>query len=133
MYNFKFQEVMGFLLGPELYEDRLGVCYPCLDVYENSEMLCIEVELPGIDPAEVEVEVLGQTLRISGMKNDPLGNREVRYIRMERGFGRFTRELQIPDRFDLNRVEARFIDGVLQVKIARTENKIEMVKRIEIE
>ena len=55
-----------------------------------------------------------------------------KYIRMERSFGRFSRELEIPERFNLEKIDAKFKDGVLTVMIARSEHKIEMVKRIEV-
>lgn len=132
MINLKFQEIVGFLLGTELGEDRLSVYFPTVDVYENTVELCIEMEIPGVNPDEVNVEIQGNTLRVSGMKKDPLLSKGVRYVRMERGFGRFSRELEIPDRFDLNKVEARFADGVLMIRIARSAQKVEMIKRIEV-
>ena len=133
MYNLKFQEVVGFLLGQESHEERLGICYPPLDVYECSSELCIEVEIPGVSQDEVSVEVVGRTLVISGMKRDTLANRGVRYIRMERGFGRFRRELDIPGIFDLEKVDARFSDGILIIRIARSDDKAKLIKRITIE
>lgn len=132
MINLKFQEIVGFLLGPEAGEDRLNIYYPALDVYENADELCIEMEIPGVNQDDVNVECLGSTIRISGMKKDSFVNKGVRYIRMERGFGRFSRDLEIPDRFDLNQVDANFKDGVLIIKIRRTAQKVEMVKRIEV-
>ena len=133
MINLNFQEIMGFLLGPEMGEERLGICYPSIDVYENSDDLFIEMEIPGVIQEDVNVEIIGNTLRISGMKKDPLSGGGVRYIRMERSFGRFSRDLEIPDRFNLEKIDAKFKDGVLTVKIARSEHKkVEMVKRIEV-
>lgn len=133
MFNLKFQEVMGFLLGPESNEERLGICYPPLDVYENPDELCIEVEIPGISLDEVGVEVIGRTLVIQGAKKDALLGTGVHYIRMERGFGKFRRELDVPDIFDLEKVDARFSDGVLTIRIARSANKAKLIKRITIE
>lgn len=133
MFNLKFQEMVGFLLGPENSEDRLGVCYPSLDVYENTDALCIELEIPGVNPDEVNVEVVGRTLVVAGMKRDLLVNKGVRFIRMERGFGKFRREMDIPEIFDLEKVDARFSDGVLIIRIARSENKAKLIKRITIE
>ncbi len=133
MFNLKFQEMVGFLLGPENSEDRLGVCYPSLDVYESTDALCIELEIPGVNPDEVNVEVVGRTLVIAGMKRDAPVSKGVRYIRMERGFGKFRRELDIPEIFDLEKVDARFSDGVLIIRIARSENKAKLIKRITIE
>ena len=133
MYNLKFQEVIGFLMGPEGASERLGVYYPALDVYENADELCIEIEIPGVNPSEVNVEIVGRSLIISGTKKDPLLNRGARYIRMERGFGKFSRELEIPERFNIEKVEAKFFEGVLKIRIARTDEKVEVIKRITIE
>lgn len=133
MYNLKFQELIGLLLGPDSAEERIGVCYPSLDVYENSQELCVEVEIPGVDPQDVNVEMIGRTLMITGMKKDPLANKGVRYIRLERSFGKFTRELDIPERFNLEKVEARFVDGVLKIRVARADDGVKKIKKIEIE
>jgi HSP20 family protein len=132
MINLKFQEIMGFLLGPEMGEERLGICYPSIDVYESSDDLVIEMEIPGVIQEDVNVEIIGNTLRISGMKKDPLSGGGVRYIRMERSFGGFSRELEIPERFNVENIDAKFKDGVLTVRIARSDHKVEMVKRIEV-
>jgi HSP20 family protein len=132
MINLNFQEIMGFLLGPEMGEERLGICYPSIDLYESSDDLFIEMEIPGVIQEDVNVEIIGNTLRISGMKKDPLAGGGLRYIRMERSFGGFNRELEIPERFDLEKIDAKFKDGVLTVRIARSEHKTEMVKRIEV-
>lgn len=132
MINLKFQEIVGFLLGPDVGEDRLSVYYPAVDVYENTGELCIEMEIPGVSQDDVNVEIIGTILRVSGMKKDPLLNKGVRYIRMERGFGKFGRDLEIPERFDLNKVDAKFKDGVLMIRIARSPQKVEMIKRIEV-
>ncbi|MGO9145438.1 MAG: Hsp20/alpha crystallin family protein [Desulfomonilia bacterium] len=128
----RFQEVIGLLLGPDANEERLGVYYPALDVYENSDGLCVEVEIPGVNPDDVNVEVIGRTLMITGMKKDVLANKGVRYVRMERGFGKFTRELDIPERFNLEKIEAKFIDGVLKIRVTRAEDGVKKIKRIEI-
>jgi HSP20 family protein len=132
MFNLKLQEVIGLLLGPDASEERLGVCYPALDVFENAEGLCIEVEIPGVNPDDVNVEVIGRTLIVTGMKKDVLSNKGVRYIRMERGFGKFSRELDVPERFNLEKIEAKFMDGVLKIRIAKAEDGIKKIKRIEI-
>jgi HSP20 family protein len=133
MYNLRIQELIGMLLGPEKSEERIGVCYPALDVYENAGELFVEVEISGVSPDDVNVEVMGRTLMITGMKKYPLANKDVRYFRIERSFGKFLRELDIPERFNLDDVEAKFMDGVLKIKIARADDGIKKVKRIEIE
>lgn len=133
MYNLRVHEIMSFLLGSDAASERVGVYYPLLDVYETGEALMIEIEVPGVEAEEVEVEIVGRTLRITGQKRDSLDCRSVRYIRMERGFGHFVRELEVPERFDLDTVEAKFSDGVLIVTISRAEARAEVVRHIAIE
>jgi len=108
------------------------VCYPPLDVYENAEGLCLEVEIPGVNPDDVNVEVIGRSLVVTGTKKDALANKGVRYVRMERSFGRFSRELDIPERFNLDRIEAKFVDGVLKIRVAKVEDGARKIKRIDI-
>jgi HSP20 family protein len=129
MFDLRFQQIMGFLLGVSK-EERIGAYYPSLDVFENKGRLCIEVEIPDVDPEDIEVTVLGRTLNISGKKTDPLESKGIKYLRMERSFGGFSRSLEIPDRFDLNKIDAKFRDGVLIVKIGRAESKPEIIKRV---
>lgn len=133
MYNLRVHELMGFLLGSDATGDRVGVYYPLLDVYESAEALIVEVEVPGVEAEEVAVEVIGRTLRITGQKHDGLDAKNVRYIRMERGFGHFVRELDVPERFDLEAVDARFTDGVLTITINRAPSRVEVVRHIAIE
>ncbi len=129
MFDLRFQQIVGFLLGVS-EEERIGAYYPSLDVFENKGMLCIEVEVPDVDPEDIEVTVLGRTFNISGKKKDPLESKGIKYLRMERSFGRFSRALEIPERFDLNKIDAKFRDGVLIVKIGRAELKPEIIKRV---
>lgn len=132
MFNLRFQEVIGLLLGPDANEERIGVCYPPLDVYESADGLCVEVEIPGVNPDDVNVEVIGRSLVVTGMKKDAQTSKGVRYIRMERGFGKFSRELDIPERFNLDKIEAKFSDGVLKIRVARVEEGVKKIKRIDI-
>ncbi len=130
MFDLKLQEIVSFLFGSDMGQESLSVHYPPVDVYENPETLCIEMEIPGMDPDEIDISILGRRLRISGIKKERLGNKGVRYLRMERSFGRFERELEIPERFDLENVDARFSDGVLIIKIPRVNSGTEIVKRV---
>ncbi|RLA99730.1 MAG: hypothetical protein DRG37_04095 [Deltaproteobacteria bacterium] len=130
MFDLKLQEIVSFLFGSDMGEVSLGIHYPPIDVYENPDTLCIEMEIPGMNPEEIDISILGKMLRISGVKKERLGNKGVRYLRMERSFGRFVRELEIPERFDLEKVDARSSDGVLIIKIPRVDSGTEIVRRV---
>ncbi len=123
---------MRFLLGFS-EEERIGAYYPALDVFENEGGLCIEIEIPGVDPDGVNITVLERALTISGKKDDSIENKGLKYLRMERNFGNFRRNLEIPERFDLDKINAKFKDGVLVIKIKRAEVTPDIIKQVNIE
>jgi HSP20 family protein len=92
-----------------------------LDVYEEDDKLVIKADVPGIKPEDVHVEVTGNVLNLSGeMKDEREEKREGYYIR-ERGYGSFARSLTLPSGLDTDKVEAAFENGVLSIRIPKTE------------
>ncbi|GBC87502.1 Spore protein SP21 [bacterium HR12] len=97
-----------------------GTWMPAMDVYETDDKLVATVELPGIDPEDVEVSVEDGTLTISGKREFSSEVREEDYHRIERRYGAFSRAITLPPTVDTNKVEARFDKGVLTVEVAKT-------------
>ncbi len=98
-----------------------GTWMPAMDVYETDDKLVAKVELPGIDPEDVEVAVEDGTLTISGKREFSSEVREEDYHRIERRYGAFSRAITLPPTVDTDKVEARFDKGVLTVEVAKTE------------
>jgi HSP20 family protein len=104
---------------------RSAPSYPALNVWSNEEGLLVTAEVPGVSPEEIEVNVIGETLTLSGMRKPeelPDGLKEgVRYHRQERGSGKFSRTLQLPFQVSVPQIEATFKHGVLNVRLPRAE------------
>ncbi len=98
-----------------------GTWMPAMDVYETDDKFVAKVELPGIDPEDVEVAVEDGTLTISGKREFSSEVREEDYHRIERRYGAFSRAITLPPTVDTDKVEARFDKGVLTVEVAKTE------------
>lgn len=98
-----------------------GTWMPAMDVYETDDKLVAKVELPGIDPEDVEVSIEDGTLTISGKREFSSEVREEDYHRIERRYGAFSRAITLPPTVDTDKVEARFDKGVLTVEVAKTE------------
>jgi HSP20 family protein len=98
-----------------------GSWMPAMDVYETEDKLVAKVELPGIDPEDVEVSVEDGTLTISGKREFSSEVKEESYHRIERRYGAFSRAITLPPTVDTDKVEARFDKGVLTVEVAKTE------------
>lgn len=107
-----------------------GSWAPALDVYETPEKLVATVELPGIEPKEVEVAVEDSTLVISGSREFSEQTDEHNYHRVERRYGAFSRAIRLPDTADPENVEASFDKGVLTIEVPKREEA--KPRRIEV-
>lgn len=81
----------------------------------------LTAELPGVDPADIDVTVKGNTVTIRGQRKTPeLGEGEA-FIRRERGSGSFVRSLTLPFEVEGNKVSADYRMGILQLTLPRAE------------
>lgn len=117
--NRLFNRTFGSL--EPLRPSAVGSWMPPMDVYETQDKLVAKVELPGIDPEDVEVSVEDGTLTISGKREFSSEVKEENYHRIERRYGAFSRAITLPPTVDTDKVEARFDKGVLTVEVAKTE------------
>jgi HSP20 family protein len=107
-----------------------GSWVPPLDVFETGDKLVVKVELPGIEPDDVEVSVEDSTLTVSGSREFHQETEEQNYHRIERRYGAFSRSLRLPQTADAENVDARFDKGVLTIDIPKREEA--KPRRIEI-
>ncbi len=95
--------------------------FPAVNLWQGSDSAALTAELPGVDPADVDVSVKEDLVTISGERKPPATDDAAVWHRRERGYGRFSRVVQLPFRVDPDRVEARLQDGVLQMELHRPE------------
>ena len=103
---------------------------PAMDLVEESEHFVLRADLPGLDEDDVKIEVEGDTLTLSGERKVEHRDEKEGYVRLERSTGEFRRTLQLPAGVDLERIEASFDRGVLEVRIPKPAEP--QPKRIEI-
>ena len=98
-----------------------GSYWPVLDVVEGENSITVRAELPGMRPEDVSVSVQGNALSISGEKKEELEEEKEGYRRCERRFGSFRRDLVLPADVDSEKVEAECKEGVLTIRMPKTE------------
>ena len=97
-----------------------GVSFrPAADFYETAQGLVLRLELAGVKPNDVSLSLAGQELIIRGRRQPPPPAGLRRFIHLEMGFGCFERGFLIPIPIDPQGVEARFADGILEVRLPR--------------
>jgi HSP20 family protein len=92
---------------------------PPADVYETEKEIVVRLELAGVSPAEVQVSVDGEVLRIRGRREPRVDADAQRLHQMEIAFGPFERAIRIGIPFDRERVSARIEDGFLRVTVPK--------------
>lgn len=94
---------------------------PVVDISETADAIVVHAELPGIDKKDVKVDVKDGVLTISGERKYEKDVKEENVHRIERSYGSFSRSFSLPTHVDTNKVEARLEDGVLKVRLPKTE------------
>lgn len=92
---------------------------PRMDLVEDENELRVAVELPGVDPKDVEIDVSGGRLTIRGEKKHEKQEKRADYHYVERQFGSFQRSLMLPSTVDPDKVEATHANGVLTIRLAK--------------
>jgi HSP20 family protein len=105
-----------------------GAWMPITDIEETEDAWIIEAELPGVDKKDVDVELRDSELIISGDIKDK--ERKGILRRQTRKTGEFEYRVTLPGQSDPDRIEANLHDGVLTVRVPKTETA--KPKRIEV-
>lgn len=94
--------------------------YPPLNVGSSTDSVDVYVFAAGLDPKELDVSVQQNLLTITGSRESAREDGAT-YYRRERFGGSFQRVLTLPEDVDPDKIEARYTDGVLHVRLARRE------------
>jgi HSP20 family protein len=92
--------------------------YPAFNIYSNDEETVVVAPLPGFKAEDIDISVERNRLTLSGSREKELAEGE-QYHRRERFSGEFKRSLTLPFAVDEKQVEAKFSDGVLEIKLPR--------------
>lgn len=104
-----------------LNQRRVAPSYPALNAWSNENGMMVTAEVPGVNSEDIDISVIGETLTLTGTRRPDDGGESVRYHRQERGYGKFTRTLQLPFPVNVDGVEATFKNGVLTINLPRAE------------
>jgi HSP20 family protein len=116
---------MAEIVGPEAGTFGRMVEYaPEANMTETEKAVEIAVELPGMKPEEVKVEMHGGALWITGEKRDEKEEKGKTFHQVERRYGAFRRVFALPAEVEEGKVEAKFLDGVLRVTLPKTERAV---------
>ena len=121
----EMEGLMGRLFTPEeewpLTEWPTEGFVPAMSVAETEKTYEITLEVPGLKPEELSVEMKHGELYVSGEKKEEKEEKGKTFHRLERSYGEFRRLIPLVGGVDAEKVEAEYKDGVLKVTVPKTE------------
>ncbi len=102
----------------------------CLDVAETEKEYHVHVDLPGVKPEEVKLEIVDDRLTISGKREAETKTEGKNFHRIERSTGEFFRTVMLPQSIDQENISAEFSNGVLNIRLPKSIKN--QPKKIEI-
>ena len=88
---------------------------PAVDIYEKENEIIVEMELPGVPQKDIRILLYASRVEVSGLKRESPAPQGVRYLRLEREFGAFRRDVFVPGAVDPEKAYASLENGILTI------------------
>jgi HSP20 family protein len=121
------------LMGPPWWPGlRLaeGEIAPSIDIYEEGDDVVVKAELPGMKKEDIEVDLKEETITISGEKKKEEKVERKGYYRLERSYGSFARSFSLPAEVHMDEAKAQFRDGVLEIRVPKTNEAKRKARKV---
>lgn len=103
--------------------ESLASWYPTTDIFETKDDYVLKLEVPGLSKEDVNIEFCNNTLTIKGEKKEEKEVKKENYHRIESYCGSFSRLFNLPQNVDVKKINATMKDGILELRIAKAEQK----------
>lgn len=129
----EMDRLFGRFLGVERTgEGEHGVPWmPAIESFTKEGKLVIKAALPGIDPKDLEVNLVERELVIKGERKGEKDEKAKDYTYQEIFYGSFERRLLLPEGAKVDEMKAKFADGILEITVPVPE--VPKAKKIEVE
>ncbi|MEW6214882.1 MAG: Hsp20/alpha crystallin family protein [Nitrospirota bacterium] len=118
---------------PRLRMPEIEEVTPSVDVFMEGDDVVVKAELPGMSKEDIDVKVTDDIITISGEKKKEEKVEKKDYYKLERSYGSFTRSFRLPTEVQTEKAAAKFKDGVLEIRIPKTEEAKKKEKKVLIE
>ena len=106
---------------------------PSVDILKEGDDIVVKAELPGIKKEDIDVSLTKNTITISGEKKKEEKIERKDYHSIERSYGSFKRSFSLPSEVETEKASAKFKDGVLEIRVPKTEEAKKKEKKVTIQ
>ncbi|MFC5743409.1 Hsp20/alpha crystallin family protein [Dyella tabacisoli] len=115
----ELRQAFGHLFQNEVSQGAAGQWAPRVDIHEDEQRFLILADIPGVDPATIEVSMDKGMLIIKGERPAASVEQGGKFTRVERAHGAFQRHFALPDTADAEGISANGKHGVLEISIPK--------------
>jgi len=116
---------------PVQTENAISTFTPSVNTREDEKGYYIEIDLPGVKKEDINIDLNDKVLTVSGERKFKEEVKKENYYKIETAFGKFERSFSIPEDADIDNIEAKSENGVLEIFIPKIKKEAPK-KRIEI-
>lgn len=98
--------------------------YPALDLVEEKDHLVAYLEMPGVDPTQVQIHLQGDLLTIQGERKAESKSEHGKILKREQVVGSFSRSVQLPYRVQAEKVKASYRNGVMTIQLPKADEHV---------
>ena len=112
-----------FGLGSRRDDDEYenAVWMPMTDITETDDKYVINLDIPGVSKKDVKISYANGELSISGERKHEKEDKDTRYHRVERAYGKFYRSFNLPKEIVEDKIDAQYKDGALMITVPKSE------------
>ncbi|MDZ7717049.1 MAG: Hsp20/alpha crystallin family protein [Balneolaceae bacterium] len=129
MMSKNFSDIMDEFFN-DVVNKRNDSFVPGIDISETDNQFLISAELPGMTKEDIDISLDNGRLSISGERKFEQEEEGKTFHRVETRYGSFNRSFQLPDNVDEESIQATYDNGLLNISIDKSEDKVK--KKIEI-
>jgi HSP20 family protein len=97
--------------------------WPAIDMAEDDKAILLRIDVPGLEPKDIDVELSGNVLTLRGQRSDEWSDNAKGVYRRERRSGSFRRTIPLPDYVEPDKIEARYDKGTLTLTVPKAPGK----------
>ncbi len=106
---------------------------PAIEISEETDQVIVKAEIPGLKKEDLQVNLSEGLLTIRGERKHEEEKKEKGYFYSERSYGSFSRSIQLPTEVQSGKAGATFKDGILEIRLPKTEQARQRSVAIKVE
>ncbi|HUK56877.1 MAG TPA: Hsp20/alpha crystallin family protein [Nitrospiria bacterium] len=127
-----FRRPLWGMSWPDRFRE-IGLREPAIEIFEEKDDIVVKAEIPGMKKEDLDVNISDSLLTIKGEKKQEEEVRKKGYYYSERSYGSFMRTIDLPKEVKTDKAYANFKDGVLEVRLPKTEEAKKKEVKIRVE